>query len=138
MTSGRGAVAASHSAGTWTRHFAALLRSALAPPGALHVAVRIGRCAAAGRARAVDVARVVLRAIADAALDVAVLIADGAASRPRAEHFAVLIDRTLSLAANDVAILVLDALGGIGSGGREKQPTDEDNGSGFHRDRLFQ
>ena len=72
-------------------------------------------------------AEIVLRAVADTAFDVAVLIANGAAPLFGAEHLAVLIDCALPFSAHHIAILVLDAIsGGVGRrGGNQKQATND-------------
>jgi len=92
----------------------------LAPAETFHFAIRISRGSATWRCGTLQLAKVILRAITHAALDVPILIPHRAASLFGTEHLAVLIQRALPLAAHYISMIVLEAIPGIdlGAGGQ--------------------
>jgi len=92
----------------------------LTPAKTFHFAIRISRGAAARRCGTLQLAKVILRAIPHAALDVPILIPHRAASLFGTEHLAMLIQRALPFSAHYISMVVLEAIPGIdlGAGGQ--------------------
>src|SRR4029434_6885973 len=95
-----------------TSSFAKLRRGRVATLKTSDLAVGIDRGVTAGSHRAHDLARVVGRAVADAALHRAVAILDSAPALLRTKHFRILIRRALPFPADDVSVRIPDAVGG--------------------------
>jgi hypothetical protein len=100
----------------------------LAAAKTFHFTVRISRGATTRRCGTLQLAKIILRAMSHATLDVPILIRHRAASLLGTEDLAVLIRRALPFAAHYISIPVLDAIrgNGMGADGQAQKATNEE------------